>query len=297
MTIGLAERDMAETMAEQEWLQPIDQALAQGFARSVAAAGPAGRLAQNFLHGTWLGHPLHPALTDVPIGAWTTALALDGLGMITGSDELAAGADAAVALGLAGALGSALAGVADWQATDGRARRIGLIHGLLNLGVTATYAASLVCRRRGARRAGLNLSLLGYAAVSYSAWLGGGLVYRERLGIDHSLAPDQSPPTTFVSALPEADLHEDTLTRGDANGVAVLLLRREGRIHALADSCSHLGCSLAEGAIEGNSVRCVCHGSLFSLDDGRVLDGPATMPQPVYAVRTRDGQIEVRADW
>ncbi len=56
----------------------------------------------NFLHGTWLGHPLHPVLSDVPLGAWTAALALDGIEAASGRRELGPGADAAITVGLGG---------------------------------------------------------------------------------------------------------------------------------------------------------------------------------------------------
>ena len=107
---------------------------------------------KDFLHGVWLGHPLHPVLTDVPFGAWTVALTLDALESLSGRDELGPGADAAVAIGLAGAIGAAATGAVDWQATDDPARRVGLVHGLLNSGAALLYAASLLRRRAATAR-------------------------------------------------------------------------------------------------------------------------------------------------
>lgn len=294
MTIGVAERGLTERIAEQSWLAPLDQVLGDGFASVIKAGGPVGQQLQNFLHGTWLGHPLHPVLTDLPLGAWTTALLLDGLDRLNGDESYARGADAAITLGLAGAAGAALAGLADWQATDDPARKVGLLHGLLNLAGTATFATSLVLRRREQRQAAQVLSLLGYLVVGYSSWLGGNLVYHERIGVDHATITEDAGPTTYTAALPVDQLQSGKLAKGDANGVAVLLAQQGDDIYALADACSHLGCSLADGELQGESVRCPCHGSRFALADGRVLDGPATMPQPVYDVRKRSGQIEVR---
>jgi nitrite reductase/ring-hydroxylating ferredoxin subunit/uncharacterized membrane protein len=294
MVVGRADRAMTEAIARQGWLEPVDRALGQGVSHAFAAAGPLGRRAKNFLHGTWLGHPLHPALTDVPIGAWTTALALDLLEALAGRDELGPGADAAVGLGLLGAAGAALAGLTDWEATGGNARRVGLVHGLLNLGVTGIYGASLLARRRGARGLGRGLAVAGFAIANYSAYLGGHLVYAERIGVTHSQDRMGSPAAEFVPVLAEAELREGELRQVVVRGAPIALARRGGRHYAIDDTCSHLGCSLADGALAGDSVRCPCHGSRFALADGRVLDGPATLPQPAYEARVRDGQIEVR---
>jgi nitrite reductase/ring-hydroxylating ferredoxin subunit/uncharacterized membrane protein len=295
MAVGLAERDMAEAIAAQEWLEPIDQVLGKLVSSAFEAAGPAGPRIKNFLHGTWLGHPLHVALTDAPIGAWTTALVLDMVESLGGNEEVGPGADAAVAFGVVGALGAALAGLTDWSATYGRGRKVGLLHGLLNIGVTGIYGASLLCRRQGARGAGRALGLAGFALANYTAWLGGDLVYRERIGVDHSQTIEHSPPEDFVPALPASELPDGELRKGDAAGLPVVLVRLGGWTYALSDTCAHLGCSLSDGKLEGDSVRCGCHGSRYALEDGRVLDGPATMPQPAFETRVRNGQIEVRA--
>jgi nitrite reductase/ring-hydroxylating ferredoxin subunit/uncharacterized membrane protein len=294
MTIGVAEREMAEAIGQQGWLEPVDQALGQAVSTAFGSTGPAGRQVQNFLHGTWLGHPLHPVLTDAPIGAWTTAMALDALESLTGRKEVGPGADAAIGFGLLTAVGAALAGVTDWHVTSGRARKVGLLHGLLNLTAAGIYTASWISRKRGARAAGRGLALAGFAIANYSAFLGGHLVYAERLGVDHSRDETAAPPEDFVPVLGEAELTEGQLRRADANGVPVLLARTGGRTYALGNVCVHLGCSLADGQLEEESVRCPCHGSRYALADGRVLDGPATMPQPLYETRTRNGQVEVR---
>ena len=74
-----------------------------------------------------------------------------------------------------------------------------------------------------------------------------------------------------------------------------MLIRRAGRIYALADSCAHLGGPLSEGQVDGLSIRCPWHGSRFDLEEGGVLEGPSTFPQPCFEIRVRAGQIEVRA--
>jgi nitrite reductase/ring-hydroxylating ferredoxin subunit/uncharacterized membrane protein len=233
-------------------------------------------------------------LTDIPLGSWTAALLLDALDEISGNDGFAHGADAAVALGLAGAVASAVTGMADWQHLDGEERRVGLLHGLLNTSAALLYTRSLILRQRQERRAGRGFALLGFLVSTTAAYLGGQLVYRYRVGVDRAAA--QLPPQDFVPVMAERDLSENELRRVEADHVPVLLVRRQGQIYAIAEACSHLSGPLAAGRLEGNSVVCPWHGSRFALTDGRVLNGPATHPQPCFATRVRNGQIEVRAN-
>ena len=285
-----------ETIERQDWLDRVGGALDGVIARAFERAGTVGRHVKNFLHGTWLGHPLHPALTDVPLGAWTTALVLDVLDRPRANDgrgPYSAGADAAVALGAAGAVAAATAGLVDWHHTDNGARRVGLVHGLLNTTVLALYGTSLILRRRGHRPAGRALGYLGFATMSVAAYLGGTLVYRQRIGVDHS---QRQRSSRFVPVLADHELPEGTIRRVEVGEIRVVLVRRDANIHALAESCSHLGGPLAEGRLEGDGIVCPWHGSRFALADGRVLDGPATAPQPCFATRVRNGMIEVRPD-
>ena len=284
---------LIKTVEQQEVLDQLSAKIQPLVSNAFESAGPAGKEVKNFLHGTWLGHPLHPALTDIPLGAWTAPLALDAMESISGRKELGAGADAAIAVGLVGAAGSAVTGLTDWSETNGRARKVGLLHGLLNVGATALYATSLVLRRKDMRGAGRGFAMLGYAVSSTAAYLGGHLVFSEQIGVNHAAA--QEMPKEFVPVLADAELREGEMKRVDAAGVPVLLVRREGDVCALANTCSHLGGPLAEGKLEGDVVQCPWHGSRFNVRDGSVVDGPATFPQPCFEARVREGQIEVRS--
>lgn len=277
----------------QDWLEPLADRLQSTLSQTATAAGPAGQRVEDALHGRWLGHPLHPALVNVPLGAWTVAAALDALEEVSGHRALGNGADAAIGLGLVGTLGAAITGIADWRHTDGQARRIGFVHGVLNTGALALYATSLILRRVKARRAGRGVAAIGYVVANAAAYLGGHLVFSEQIGVDHTAA--QQPPQAFVPVLSAAELPENTLRRVTANGMPVLLLRREERIYALAETCAHLGGPLAEGTCEDLSVSCPWHGSRFALESGAVLNGPSPYPQPCFETRVRQGQIEVRA--
>jgi nitrite reductase/ring-hydroxylating ferredoxin subunit/uncharacterized membrane protein len=281
-----------ELIEGQRWLEPTGEKVQKTVSAAFEGSGETGRKVKNFLHGTWLGHPLHPVLTDIPLGAWTAALVMDAMDEISGRREFASGADAAVAIGLAGAVGAAITGLTDWQATDGRARKIGLTHAIMNTAGAALYGASLAARRKGARSTGRGLSFLGFAIASASAWLGGALVYSEQIGVDHTLG--QRYPEEFMMVMAESDLPEGEMRRVNVDGGRVLLARREGKVYAIAEVCSHLGGPLAEGELKDCTVTCPWHGSKFSLEDGRVIDGPATHPQPRLDVRIMDGQIEVR---
>jgi nitrite reductase/ring-hydroxylating ferredoxin subunit/uncharacterized membrane protein len=277
----------------QDWLEPIADRLQPAVAAAFGVDGPIGPKVANVLHGTWLGHPLHVVLTDVPLGSWTAAAVLDVLEEKTGSRALGRGADAAIAVGLVGAAAAAITGLTDWSKIGGgRPRRIGLAHGLVNATATACYVASLCLRRRSSRAAGRRFAWLGLIVSSVAAYLGGHLVYKEKIGVDHTA--DHSPPEDFVPVLAEAELRENELRRVDASGMPVLLVRRANRIYAIAETCTHLGGPLSEGKLEDATVRCPWHGSRFSLEDGQVLEGPAVHAQPVLEVRVRNGEIEVR---
>ena len=210
---------------------------------------------KDFLHGKALGHPLHPALIDLPLGAWSLAAIFDGIELARGGNKGRA-ADTAIKIGLAGAVGAAVAGLTDWSETDGRAKRIGLTHGVLNLTATGLYATSLLLRRR-ARSQGIGLSMIAYAVAMTSAYIGGHLTYGEQIGVDHTATADQGQPEKFTAVLDDGDLPADKPTRATAGDVTLVLVRRGEKIFALRDTCTHLGGPLSEGKLEGISIRCI----------------------------------------
>ncbi len=253
------------------------------------AAGPAGQRAKNALHGVWLGHPLHPVFTDVPLGAWTTALALDAAAQ--GDSGMRRSATFAMGVGLAGAVGAAVTGLTDWSETDGQSRRAGLIHGLLNVTATTLFATAFALRRKDSHDGGRTCAWLGYTIALSAAYLGGDLVYRQRIGVTHA---DDSLPEEFTPVLDSAALPENAMVRARAADIDVLLVRQHGHVCALVHTCAHLGGPLSEGTLKDGSVVCPWHGSEFALDDGRVLNGPATHNQPCLVVREHNGQVEVK---
>jgi nitrite reductase/ring-hydroxylating ferredoxin subunit len=201
-------------------------------------------------------------------------------------------ADTAVTLGLVGAVGAAATGLTDWQDIDPPARRIGLVHGLLNVASMVLFGASLVARRRRSRVGGRSLAALGYAVSVAAARLGGNLVYEQKIGADHS--NPEKLPDDFSQVLSESNLPDGKPVRVDHDGSPILLVRLGSQIYALVETCSHLGGPLSEGKLEGKIIECPWHGSRFSIRDGQVVDGPAVHPQPCLEARLRNGQVEVR---
>lgn len=272
---------------------PLDEKLQKALDQALYGGGrPAAQKLRDFLNGTWLGEPLHVVLKDVPIGAWTVALVFDALDLALQRREFTLAADASIAVGLVAAAGAAATGIADWSDVDPPARRLGFLHGLLNLGGTACFATSLLLRKNKARTAGRILGALGYGVMAYAAHLGGTMVYQHRVGVDRTSG--QLFPEQFVAVLPEAALADGKPTRAMYQATPILLVRRGDRIFAMADTCSHFSGPLSEGKLEGDSIVCPYHFSRFALQDGRIINGPAVHPQPCLDVRVRDGNVEVR---
>lgn len=285
----LEERIVFST-TRQGWLDRTAQRLQQAL-HGVFGSSKTARGAKDFLNGVWLAHPLHPAVTDVPVGAWTTALVLDGLEATSGR-QMDNATSAVIGIGIGGALASAVSGLADWTDTSGDQRRVGLVHATLNTLALGLYGASLWRRLSGHRSSGKALSTAGYLAVVAGAYLGGELAYRLGTQVDRNAWV--KGPREFTPAMRESDLPEGQPTRVDVQGVPLMLVRREGEIFALNHVCSHAGGPLSEGKLEDRRVTCPWHGSTYRLEDGSVIHGPAPFPQPHYQVRVRAGQIEVR---
>ena len=259
-----------------------------------AVAGVAGRVlpsgpVKDLLHGTWLGHPLHPLLVAVPIGLWTGATALDLAGERSAARRL-------VGLGVLTAAPTAATGLADWSELGEakRPKRVGLVHAVANWSTIALYGASWLARRRGDDRRGAALSLVGLAGLSVGGYLGGHLAYSQAVGVNRN-ADARPAPRDWADVAALADLEPGRPSRVEAARQPVVLVRRGSTVDALGATCSHWGGPLDEGTVEGDCVVCPWHGSAFRLEDGAVERGPATAPQPLYDTRVVDGRVQVRA--
>jgi nitrite reductase/ring-hydroxylating ferredoxin subunit/uncharacterized membrane protein len=247
------------------------------------------RVIRNLLSGSYVGHPLHPMLTDVPIGAWGMATLLDSIGG-TGTERAA---DLLVGAGVLAAVPTAAAGLNDWSDTMGPDNRVGLVHAAVNTAALSLYVASLAARARGHRGRGKALGLAGFGAVMAGGYLGGHLSFAR--GVNVNRTAWQDGPAQWTPVLASSELTDGDHRTVQVDGVPILLYRSAGRLHALANTCSHMGGPLDEGSIEDGCGTCPWHGSVFRLADGGVVRGPATSPQPHYETREFETHIEVRA--
>jgi nitrite reductase/ring-hydroxylating ferredoxin subunit/uncharacterized membrane protein len=284
---------IVDRIARDARLDTLADAVQPAVDAAFAGEGRTQRLLSNVFHGTWLGHPLHPLLTDIPIGAWTVAAIADVVAL-AGDERADYAADVATAIGVAGAVAAAWAGWAEWSDTKDEPRRLGIAHAALNAGALTSYAVSLALRRADRRGIARLASMLGYALVGAGGYLGGELAFGQQLGVRHTAEPLE-PPTDFVRVAAVADVPPNGVLRVAANGISLLLARTADGVHATAAVCTHRGAPLADGTREGDCIRCPWHGSLFALDGGAVIEGPAAFPLDPFEVRITGNDVEVRA--
>ncbi len=241
------------------------------------------------LTGKWLGHPLHPLLTDVAIGCWVAAGALDLFGK---SHEKSA--EALTGLGIAAAVPTALSGIADWVDTIGEERRVGLVHAVGNTVALAMFTSSFLARRGGNPGKGKVLSMAAHAILGGTGYLGGHLSYRLGSGVDRTTFDHK--PAGWTPVLSENDLPENSPVLATAGDTDVLIYRNSGVVCAIANTCTHRGGPLNEGKIdvESMTVTCPWHASEFDLCSGKVVHGPASAPQPKFEARINGGKVELR---
>ena len=283
---------IGEVVERQTWLDKLANPVQNWLLAFFGQPGQPNRKMKDMLNGTWLGHSLHPVLTDVLLGAWSGTMLLDLIWLSNEDEGIARGSDLSLLLGLLGATGAAVTGVTDWSDLDGTDRRVGFLHGLLNGSIAILNLASLVLRLRGKRHAGVALSTTGYVVSLFSAYLGGELVFAKGIGVNHVAWEGGSDD--FVAIMDERDLVEGKLTRVDVSGIPAVLLKQGQSIYAIGATCTHLAGPLDEGTVEDGVVQCPWHGSRFCMRDGSVVNGPAVYAAPTFAVRLRNGKVELR---
>jgi nitrite reductase/ring-hydroxylating ferredoxin subunit/uncharacterized membrane protein len=260
-----------------------------------AAAKP--QWLRDLLHGTWLGHPLHPVLVQLPVGAFMSSAVLDLLpaGPRAGVQRAAT---ALVATGTVAAAPAIAAGLADWSQMGKDRRRVGLVHAGANVIALTLYGASLVARLRGNTARGKALGLAGLSVAGLGAYLGGHIAYAQSGGPNQASPelnriPEEWTEVSSLSSLPEG--HPAVRT---VSGVPVLFYRTGDHVSAMIERCGHETGPLGEGKVLGTGddacVVCPWHGSTFRLADGKVLHGPAASDQPTLPVRVANGMVAVR---
>ncbi len=278
-------------IARMPWLEKVADPLQSIISKLYGEPGQPAYKLKDFLNGVWFGHPLHPVLVTIPLGAWTGTLLLDTLSLIDEDEGIERSADLTLWLGLIGAAGAAVTGATNWVDTDGPERRTGIWHALLNTGVTALNVTSAIMRITGQRRTAIGLASAAYAVSIYSAYLGGELSYSTAIGVNHAVWEGGSDD--FIPVMDEADLQPGRLTRVEVGGISAVLIKDGQSIYAIAATCSHLGGPLDEGTYQNGVVYCPWHNSGFCMRDGSVVNSPAVYAQPTFAVRRRGGKIEL----
>lgn len=263
-----------------DWAQPILVRLLQEGGR---------RPIKDALNGTWLGHPVHPAVTDVPVGAMTVATLFD----LTGRDGAA---DTAVAVGIAGMVASAVTGVSDAVDAHGRARDHATVHGTLMVTSAGVYLLSGLLRLgpRALRPLARLLGYAGYGVLTAGAYVGGDLTYGSGNQVDRHAFEATG---TKWRPLDISEVPAGTLVKAKAGSDAIVLYREvDGApITAFHAVCSHQGGPLDKGSIVDGCVECPWHQSRFDLATGQVRQGPAVFDQPRFEVReTSEGALEAR---
>lgn len=274
------------------FLDPIADRLQSLIGQGLKEGGPTAQAAKDALNGTWLGHPLHPALTDVPIGAWTCSTMLDLLDHNRGGD-LGRAADLLVGVGCASGLAAAASGAADWQDSYGPERRAGLAHALLNTGALGLFGGSLLLRLAGRRGSAKLPALLGYGLAATAAFLGGDLVFRTGTQVNRNAWA--AGPSDWTEVAAQEEVREGELLRRAAGDSAVVLTRHGQTVIAVGAVCPHAGGPLEQGQVRDGRITCPWHGSRFELTTGRVCQGPASIALPVFETRiNQQGRVEVR---
>jgi nitrite reductase/ring-hydroxylating ferredoxin subunit/uncharacterized membrane protein len=246
---------------------------------------------QDLLHGVWLGHPLHPALVQVPIGSFMSAAVLD---LVPGGRKAAT---TLIAIGTASATPAIAAGLVDWSQMTRDRQRVGLVHATANAVALSFYVGSLLARLSGRPARGRALAFAGLSVAGAGAYLGGHLAFSQGGGMNHAAPEVDRLPEDWTAVAQLAELAEGKPTVRKIDDVPILLYRDGQRVTALIERCAHETGPLGEGEVVGTGadacVVCPWHGSTFRLSDGLVVHGPAANDQPVLRSRVRAGVVEV----
>lgn len=288
----MAKSRLDRLVGTQGWLEkPADllQKLVGGFYRVLG--GP-GRTLKSFANGTLiLGHPAHPAISDVPVGAWLTGVILELVHLAGGGVPESAGV-IAIIIGIIGAAIAVLTGLTDYADTYGHERRTATLHGLGMVLALVLFIVANVLGAGGHERSGFAFAVAGLVVVGLSAYVGGHVVFGIGTAVNRNAW--LAEPGDYVEVGKSGDFAEGTMKKVSAGGADVLLTRVEGRLCAISNVCGHAGGPLDEGSLDGRIVTCPWHGSRFDVCTGKAKTGPATFAQPEFDVREENGAVAVK---
>ena len=288
------ERTFDRVLRRQGWLDPVGETIQKAVGAFYDSLGAPGKSLKDLMHGTTvLGHPLHPAITDLPIGAWSVGVLADWLFVTTGRVPAVAG-DLGLAIGVAAAIVAAMTGYTDHHETVGHGRRAATVHGLTMTVVVVIELVSMGMRlwAPDMRTGAIVLATGAWLLAVVGGYVGGHLTFAMGTVVNHNAFFEG--PMEFVRVGSREDFPEGEMRRVEAEGLPVVIMRREGLLHAIGAVCSHAGGPLQEGKLAGEVVTCPWHSSRFRFGDGKVVGGPATFDQPPLVVRERGGAVEVK---
>jgi nitrite reductase/ring-hydroxylating ferredoxin subunit/uncharacterized membrane protein len=265
--------------AQQAWARPLGDALV----RVLRALFRPIRPIKDILHGRWLGHSAHAALSDLPIGALLLSLVFDVA-------NLRAAADVALGFALLMMAAAALAGLADYSETDDRPRWVATVHAVLMVAAEVVLVISLVLRvadPAGDRTLAVLLSAVGFGIVSMGAWVGGEIVYALGNMVNRHAWRFFGEPQW--ARLDLVDIPEGQPTLAKAGAASVVVVRDGAAVYAMHETCAHAGGPLSKGRLVDGCIECPWHGSRFEIATGRRRRGPTTFDQPRYEVRAAEG--------
>ncbi|HYM52395.1 MAG TPA: Rieske (2Fe-2S) protein [Candidatus Dormibacteraeota bacterium] len=256
--------------------------------------GGPGKLLQDFLNGSWLGHSLHPVLTDVVVGGATVAIFLEVLGWF-GVTGLRTAVVWSLALTWVSAVGAIVTGLTDYKDTaTGDERNVTGLHGLINVVATLALILAFVLYLGPEGALGPALLIGAFVVLSLGAFIGGHVVFKYGYMVNHNAFARGKKAAEFTAVLAAAELPEGAPTKASLGATTLVLVRRGDVVYALKESCSHAGGPLSEGALDGDSIVCPWHASAFRLSDGAVRHGPAATRQVAYRARVNGDQVEVQ---
>ncbi len=245
---------------------------------------------RNLLTGKALGHPAHPAAVLLPLSCWLGSATLDLIGGTEGRDP----SRRLLGAGVVTALPALATGASDWLDTNGAEKRVGTAHALANNTATVLYGVSWLLRRRGRHSLGVGCSIGATLLAGGAGFLGGHLAYHRGVGVNTTAFA--SGPTDWTEIRLAGAIERGAPVAAAAAGVALVAVgdSANGAVHVLEDRCTHRGAPLHEGTVQEGCITCPWHGSRFDLETGGVVEGPATVPQPVYEVETEGEKIRIR---
>ena len=252
-------------------------------------------------------HPIHPMLVSFPIAFLTGGTVADFIASMR--DNWATAASYLLIAGIATALLAAVPGLIDYLYTvppDSSGKKRATYHAIVNVSAVVLFAIAVVLKGWPPRvpgAASLILEIAGVALISVGGWLGGTLIHRNFIGVEHRYAEKgkwkeqkisrkqaEQSDGAIVAKSDELKLNQMKLIRVD-DGTRIALARTDDGYCAFQDHCTHRGGSLADGVLICGTVQCLWHGSQFDVKSGDVRAGPGKEPIKTYRVAQRDGEV------